>query len=162
MQAPIVISVFALCVSIAGFCLAFANYRRDRDDVKATCRFTVGYEGTDPHLLASVVNAGRRPVVLRMWGGTDKAGVWAGTMLNHDEGGRRLGEHERLDFPIVAQDVLCFVPEGDDVLYADLWFEDTLGRRHTMKGAKDALHKLLSDVPTASAANTTRQPRSVG
>lgn len=54
------------------------------------------------------------------------------------------------------------VSEGGDVIYADLWFEDTLGRRHPMKGANDALRELLSDVPTASAANTTRQPRSVG
>ena len=154
MQASIVISIFALCVSIASFGIAFANFRRDRGHVKAECSFTAGYDGQDPHLRASAVNAGRRPVVLRMWGGTDKAGVWAGSMLRYEEGGHRLGEHERLDFAITAQDVLQFVPEGDDVLYADLWFEDTLGRRHPMNGAKAALRELLADVPS--------KPRSLG
>jgi len=149
MQASIVISVFALCVSIASFGIAFANFRRDRGQVKAECRFTTGYEDQDPHLRASAVNSGRRPIVLRMWGGTDKAGVWAETMLRYEEGGHRLGEHERIEFTLTAQDVLCFAPDGDDVHYADLWFENTLGRRHPMKGAKAALRELFRDVPPA-------------
>ncbi len=145
-----VISVIAICLSIASFALGLANFFRDRGRVKAMCRFTTGYDGDDPHLLASVVNSGRRPVVLRMWGGTDKAGVWGGTMLKSAEGGHRLGEHERLDLTITAQEVLHFVPDGEDIIYANLWFEDTLGRRHQMKGAKAAIRELMSPAGTGS------------
>jgi hypothetical protein len=147
MQMPVIISIVALCISLASFCISFANFRRDRDNVLATCRFSSGYEEDDWHLQASVVNAGRRPVVLRMWGGTDKDGAWAATMLKSAEGGHRLGEHERLDFTITAQDVMHLMPDGDDIVYADLWFEDTLGRRHPMKGAKAALQKLFRPAP---------------
>ena len=57
---------------------------------------------------------------------------------------------------ITVHDALRVVPDGDDVLYADLWFEDTLGRSHPMKGTKDALRNLLSDVPSAPTSNRLR------
>jgi len=55
----------------------------------------------------------------------------------------RLGEHERHEFKLEKHDLLVATPDYD-VLIEDLWFEDTLGRRHIVAGAKANLAKLLA------------------
>ena len=141
MTASLIVSVVALCVSLTS--LGFSAYfgLRDRASLKAACKFTDRWEGSSASISVSIVNAGRRPVVLRTWAGVDKDGNWIGTFFGKDQGGLRLGEHERHDFRLMKDDCYAVTPD-EDVVFADLWIEDTLGRRHTVRDATANLAKL--------------------
>lgn len=64
-----------------------------------------------------IVNAGRRPIIMRLSGGEDSQGEWGGTYLDHEGGGVRLGEHEALERYIEKNDPLEFNPEGPDICH---------------------------------------------
>jgi hypothetical protein len=135
------LSLIALVISIGSLAASLYFNLRDRAKVEAKSKYYPGFEDGVPMIEMSVVNAGRRPVVLRMWGGTDSSGDWAGTMINSNEGGKRLAEHERYEVKLTRGDLIAFTPD-DDVVFVDLWFEDTLGRRHRVLNARDHARKL--------------------
>ena len=105
---------------------------RDRANIKTSSKFYPASEFSGASFDFTVINAGRRPIILRMRGGVDKDGDWVGTYLGKDQAGLRLGEHER--FEPTPYNVVTLV---------DLWVEDTLGRRYTIKDAKKNLASLL-------------------
>ena len=80
-------------------------------------------------------------MILRMWAGANKDGNYVGTFLGKGKAGLRLAEHERHDFTIFKEDLIGITPEND-VHFDDLWFEDTLGRRHFVKNAKANIQSL--------------------
>lgn len=130
-----IISVVALVVSIASVAFSFYFNYRDRARPKATSKFYPGHDYGLPHISVTIVNAGRRPFILRMWGGSDEKGEWVGTFLGEGKSGLRLGEHERHDLSLEKNDLLADTPDGG-ILFHDLWVEDSLGRRHPIKDAK--------------------------
>ena len=136
-----VVSIIALLVSLASLSATLYFNLRDRARVVAKSEFYEGYSGDVPSMSVSIVNAGRRPIVLRMWAGTDGKENWAGTMLNSKEGGQRLAEHERYDLHLTREDLVAFTPD-DNFVFSDLWVEDTLGRRYAVAQAKDNIRKL--------------------
>jgi hypothetical protein len=75
-----------------------------------------------------------------MWGGTDGK-EWSGSFFGNEKEGLRLGEHEMHDFSIDREGLFNPTPHVD-IVYADLWVEDTLGTRHKIKGAKANVAKL--------------------
>ena len=137
-----IISIFALLIS--GVSLGFSIYFnfRDRANIKTTSDFYPASESGPASVHFTVVNAGRRPIILRMRGGVDKNGGWIGTFLGKDQSGLRLGEHERLDHTMGKQSLFEQTPD-DLMTLADLWVEDTLGRRYPIKDAKKNLALLL-------------------
>ena len=127
--------IVALVVSVAGFWLSFANYRRDRPRLLATSRFSPGWEGLDPTVEVSIVNAGRRPVILRGLGRQGAGEAWSMTFFDSAAGGKRLGEHERCDITLRVGELVEQDPKAEfDIV--DLWVEDTLGARHGVKDAR--------------------------
>ena len=84
------------------------------------------------------MNHGRRPVILSMLGSKLSDGTWYGTYLK--DRAVRLGENEAFSKTIEYDDYVDVLIEGD--IPTDLWFEDTLGRRYKVKGAKEHLKKL--------------------
>src|SRR6266404_3009204 len=142
MERPEIISVLALLLSVIslGFSVYF-NFR-DRANIKTSSKFYAASEFGSASFHFTVVNAGRRPIILRMRGGVDKNGSWVGTHLGKDQTGLRLGEHERLDHSMKRDDLFEQTPD-DVITLVDLWVEDTLGRRYTIKDAKKNLALLL-------------------
>jgi hypothetical protein len=136
-----VISIVALLVSIAslGFSVFF-NFR-DRARLRTKSTFYPDNQYRSAHISFSVVNAGRRPIVLRMWGGIGTDGEWAGTALGKERSGLRLAEHECFDLSLEKDDLAESTPE-DVIEFQDLWVEDSLGRRHAIKDAKPNIQKL--------------------
>lgn len=130
------ISVIALLVSVASVCFSVYFNFRDRAHLKTK---SVYYDDPDeygsPVIKFDVVNAGRRPIVLRMWGGTEEGDKWTGTMLGTDGAGLRLAEHEVFEKRLHAADLEELTPDSE-VSFRDLWVEDSLGRRHSIKDAK--------------------------
>lgn len=140
---PIKISFVALIVSLVSLGLSAYFGLRDRASLRTGSSFTEGWEGASPSVVATIVNAGRRPVVIRMWAGAESEKNWVGTYMGVEERGLRMAEHERYDLRLSKEDLYATTPE-DDFWIADLWFEDTLGRRHKVKDAKANIAKLRS------------------
>lgn len=126
-------------ISALALIVSSLNYVRDRAWLQATCKFVQPPE-SNPYVYVHIVNKGRRPIILRMWGGTDGK-EWSGSFFGNEKEGLRLAEHEMHDFTIDREGLFNPTPYTD-IVYADLWVEDTLGRRHKIKGAKASLAKL--------------------
>ena len=129
------ISIVALLISLGSAAATIYFNLRDRARLVVKSTFYSGYDGEMPSMTVSVVNGGRRPAVLRMWAGTDGTKHWAGTLLNSSEGGLRLAEHERYELRLSKDDLTEVTPDHE-IVFTDLWFEDTLGRRHFVVDAK--------------------------
>lgn len=136
-----IISVLALLISAASLGTSIFSSLRDRARLVTSSQFQPAWDEDSAHVAVSVVNAGRRPVILRMWVGAESKDNWVGTYLGEEKVGLRLGEHERHEFKLEKHNLLEITPDGD-VSIQDLWFEDTLGRRHIVVGAKENLAKL--------------------
>lgn len=136
-----IISIIALLASFASLSASLYFNLRDRARIIAKSTYYPGRDGDAPSVAISVVNAGRRPIILRMLAGEDGKGEWVGTLLNPKESGYRLAEHERYDIRLLRDDLVAFTPD-DDVIFTNLWFEDTLGRRHSVAGARENTGKL--------------------
>jgi hypothetical protein len=138
-----ILAILAFVVSVTS--LSFSAYfgLRDRGRVRAESKFHPASEYTYARMAITLVNEGRRPIVLRMLVGTSEDGKWVGEYLGKKKGGLRLGEHERLDMNIEREDAVGMTAD-DDIVFADLWVEDSLGRRYRVKNAKDHLQKLLA------------------
>lgn len=136
-----IISVVALLVSIASLCSSFFFGLRDRARLVTGSRYLPLWEENPAHVCVSIVNAGRRPVILRMWVGAESTEKWEGHFLGEGTAGLRLGEHERYEFKLEQHDLHAVTPD-EDFQIEDLWFEDTLGRQHTVRDVRANLAKL--------------------
>ena len=126
-------------ISALALIVSSLNYFRDRAWLKATCKF-VQPPDENPYVYVRIVNKGRRPIILRMWGGSDGT-EWSGSFFGNEKEGLRLAEHEMHEFTIDREGLYNPTPEAD-IVYSDLWLEDTLGRRHKIKGAKGNVARL--------------------
>ena len=134
---PIYISIAALAVSIVSVVVSIYSSVRDRGRLKTGSVLYASHEGAfEPAIHIEAVNVGRRPLIIRMWGGSDDKGEYAGTPIEEDSGGKRLGEHERVEF-VLHRGNLGFFYDGNTVDFTELWFEDTLGRRYMIKKSRD-------------------------
>lgn len=132
----------ALAISLLSPLIAFSIGFRDRAVLRITSSYVTAWNDGNPYVHVHIVNQGRRPIILRMWAGVEASGVgWVGTFLGDYKAGLRLGEHEIFEFQLRRDDLYAVTPE-DDVIFSDLWVEDTLGRRHKVKDAKVNIAKL--------------------
>ena len=130
------IAIIIACISL--FWSIYLGYR-DRGNIKAISK--ISYNGPDSkyfHLQVKVVNCGRRPVILSMFGADYSDGTRGGTYIEKESG--RLTENEKYEITIRAGDSDTMSPDGEEAV--DFWFEDTLGRRYKVKNAKENLKKL--------------------
>jgi hypothetical protein len=144
----------ALLVSIVSIGISLYATLRDRVKIKA---FSNLY--TDPHhnphtwIVVTVVNHGRRTAVLTRFGGDFKGEGWQSTPLGDKGLGLHLAENEYHRIDLTPYGVLV----GGK--YVDLWFEDSLGRRHRVKNARKHLQEMnkifgLNKEPKATLNST--------
>ncbi len=138
------VSLVALGVACVSLCATLYFNLRDSARLKASSVYVPYWEETPAHIRISIVNAGRRPVILRMLVNAESKKKWVGTLLNKDNGGIRLGEHERYETKIERHELVQQTPD-EEVAINDIWFEDTLGRKHAVKNAKLSLKQLRAD-----------------
>lgn len=90
----------------------------------------------------SIVNAGRRPIVLRRFCKSDKREHWVCENIGDDTKGYQLGEHEGYELKLTENDLFDTVPEEGDLMEIDdLWFENFLGKRYPIKNARENLRQ---------------------
>ena len=135
-----VIASLALVVSVLSAGVTFYFHFRDRPDLILKSTFTSGYDPGTERIVISIVNAGRRPAILRMWAGEDAAGHWVGSYLGEGKAGLRLGENEHFDFSLPKHELWASTPDAE-IEFLDIWVEDSLGKRHRVKDAKANIAK---------------------
>ena len=130
------LSISALIVSIISLGGTFYFNIRDRMKVQATSKLYASHPDYDKaHLEIKVVNIGRRIAVLTLFGGDLENGRWQGEALGESEKGLHLAEHEFYKYKFYKDDILAVSPDFESN-YIELWFEDSLGRRHKVKDSK--------------------------
>ena len=137
-----IIAVFALVVSVSSLGFSIFVGLRDRSRLVATSRFSATSEYGPARLHISVVNAGRRPIVVRMLVAVCDDDDWFGDFLGDHKVGLRLGEHERHDITLEKSDLLG--GRESDLIATDFQIEDSLGRRHSVRDAKKHVGLLLA------------------
>ena len=53
-------------------------------------------------------------------------------------------ENERYDHTFSKEDIVSFHPDGEDIVYDELWVEDSLGIRHSIPKSREHIKKLLA------------------
>lgn len=141
--APIWISLAALVVSIGSLVVTGLNFRRDTARLKVTAEFYPDSSDGTPFIRVRMVNAGRRPVILRTIGGAD-GDRWAARYIDHAAGGKRLGEHEHYEHIFQPNDLWDYDhPEDPDPFrFTELWVEDSLGVRHLVPKSREFIEKM--------------------
>ncbi|MRW93919.1 hypothetical protein GJ699_28405 [Duganella sp. FT80W] len=135
----------ALILAILAAALGAANAWRDRAILVATCKHVKSISGGPGSIYVHIVNVGRRTTRVRMLAGSDNQGVWSGEYLDDDVSGLELTEHKMYETYLRRDDLYKFLPDGEIIVSADLWFEDTLKRRHKVKGARASIAALLAE-----------------
>ena len=113
----------------------------------ATASFTLDWDGFSAGVRVNIVNAGRRPIILREWVGAEtKLGrfkrreivEWA--IEYFEEGkGITLTEGQTHSFRLELSDLVKTLPNDVVVVMDDIWIQDTLGRRHNIKKSRDSV-----------------------
>ena len=161
---PIIISITAALVSLTS--LGFSIYFGLRDRAKLRTSCTLYHPNPDlpwpyPSLSVRVVNAGRRTIVLRNLGGFYGDGRRSSSeSLDHEKGGRRLGEHESFERTIryEADDYTILYLSSEEPEYLrELWVEDTLGQRTTIRNSREAIAGFWKLVRAERARNVAEK-----
>lgn len=140
-----ILSSVALVASLGSLSVSAFVAFRDCPRLKITSRYMAASGYGPNRIVLTLVNKGRRPVILRLLGGTSEVGKWSATFLAQEKGGLRLGEHERYEHTIEKEDTVSFDLDSDDnCLFGCLWVEDSLGNRHQVPNSRELINNLWS------------------
>lgn len=140
-----IVSTIALAISFGSFGVAVYNSFRDRPRLKVTSTLYDGSHGEPVHIQVEVVNAGRRPLILRLLGGDGSGNSWGGKHIEYEKGGLRLGEHEHHAFTIEKKDAVLYDPDdGPEETFKRMWIQDSLGNRYPIPKSSEYIGKLFS------------------
>lgn len=156
MSISIGLSIAALLVSLVSVSFSIYFNAREKARLKVVSRVYRGDDREAPSIAITAINVGRRPLILRMWGGTDDQKKWAGTFLGEGKQGLRLDEHERFDLALGNCDLGLF-HEDAVIEFTHLWFEDNLGRRYQIKGSRKHIKEFWSFWKARNELEASRQ-----
>ena len=139
----------AIVLSIAALVLSILNYRRDRATLQVTSTYSEGWQAYDAGIHISIVNTGRRPIILdtlvyveygRRRFGLRTIANSLGRFFDH-ENGLTLTERQKHKIWLSAPELNLNCE--DEILEADdLWVTDTLHHRHKIKDIRKNVAKL--------------------
>lgn len=139
------LSLVAILISIASFFIAARSAFLDRTRLKVSSVFHEADEWGPAQVVVTIINKGRRPAILRLFGGTDANGIGSGEFFDHEKGGLRLAENERYERTVRRDDTRTMHPNDADILFEMLWVEDSLGMRHDVPNSREYIKKLWAD-----------------
>ncbi len=143
-----ILAIIALCVSGASLVLSICALLRERDRLRATSKFHPAHRGHPPSIELEAVNEGRRPIVLVALV-KDFADGSSTAMPLGEGSGIRLDEKEKFSegLYITDPDFLC---NEEGCAATDLWFKDSVGRRYTIRNAREHLEQLIKNEASPS------------
>ena len=135
------IALGALLVALGSLCLSGFSFFFDRVRLKATCKI---YNHDSPFLEIKIHNCGRRVATLTKFGGTLSDGHWVAHYLGEKNQYIRIEENHFHREELTYSDFQHFDEQKNDVFYyKNLWFEDSLGKRHKVKKSKHIIKQFL-------------------
>ncbi len=138
-----ILSIIAIIVSILSLFIAWYFNYRDKAKLVTFAKYYEENPNYDrAHIEIKIVNCGRRPTILTMFGGDLKDGGWYATYLGKEKKGIRLTEHEKYETSIYIEDLHIIDPDGNESYYINLWFENTLGQRFLVSKSENLIEKL--------------------
>jgi len=143
------LAISALGISLLSFAVAARNTFYDRPRLSVTSRCIEESDYGQARIIVTLVNKGRRPVILRLFGGYDASGRYGGTYLKGTDGGQRLGEHELHEIVVTKNDTVFMGPD-EDLEFEVLWVEDSLGIRHEVPKSREYIKRLWTKEPSAT------------
>ncbi|MBI2286988.1 MAG: hypothetical protein HYU79_06050 [Nitrosomonadales bacterium] len=139
------LSSAALFVSVVSLGVSIFYSQKDQMRLKAESKYFSGHPDYDrPHLNIRVINHGRRIAILRLFGGNTADGGWQGTVIGDQKRGLYLNEHEFYETKFYIEDIEATSPDSESE-FVELWFEDSLGRRHKVKNSKKHIQHLKKE-----------------
>jgi hypothetical protein len=139
------ISVLVPIIAVCAVALTAYFGFRDRARLRATTRFFPASEHNPIRIVVTLANAGRRPMILRLLGGSDSDGKESSQFLGDPKSGLRLGENERHVVTLEKEDLVSFHQDAEGIFLESLWVEDSLGRRHQLRYAKANIKRVWSN-----------------
>ncbi len=148
------IATAAFLFSVASF---YVSWKGERPRLKITCHTYLEHEGYGPpRILVRVVNVGRRPVILRIYGGYDTKKESGGSFFDYEKGGVRIEEHEAHEFSYMPEDLVLQTP--DDIIELErLYVEDSTGIRHSVPASKADVKALLDTLKSSGSSPAQTQ-----
>ena len=140
----------AIATSLLSLSVACVNSYRDRAVLKVTSTYSEDWEGFHACVRINIVNTGRRPIILSRWVGAEtkrgrlgrrSVSNWMGTYFDPKDA-LTLGEHQPHTFQLESDEILDMLPDGEVVVFDDMWIMDTVGRRHKIKGIRENIASL--------------------
>ena len=135
------IALSALVIACAGLGHSFFIGQRDKEKLRARSRFFPKYKDEndekihDARISIEAVNTGRRLIILTGLGASYDDNNSRTMYLGKHPDGIELKEKQR--YPVDSSDVDFLIVDMQSGAGAiDFWFEDSLGNKHRVKGAK--------------------------
>ena len=129
-------AVAALIVASISLIVSSFVALRDRARLRVRSRLIEASEFGPAKILVTLVNMGRRAMIIRSVGGSNSKGRTISEYLEYEKGGLRLGERETYEHRFDRDDTVAFPADGDEILLEWLWIEDSLGIRHKVPKSK--------------------------
>ena len=141
METSLIISIIAIIISVFAAISSFYFQFRDKVKLKTSLnRYEYIPEFNDrARLTIKIVNKGRRPALLTLFGGNLANNGWVGSGLGEEDKFIRLSESEFYERDFYKEDIEQITPEMDYPEFVDLWFQDSLGNRHIIKGSRNGI-----------------------
>lgn len=140
------IAVSALVISVLSFATSVYFGLLDRVRIKAVSKL-YNMDSEFPFLEVKVVNLGRRVAILPTFGGKLDDGTSISAGIGKDGQGIRLAENEYHVERLNRDELRQVDPfTGDMHEYEELYFEDSLGRCHTVRHSRRDIAKLKATI----------------
>jgi hypothetical protein len=138
------IAVSALIISVLSFATSMYFGLLDRVRIKAVSKlYNMDPEFGPSFLEVKAINCGRRVTILTTFGAKLDDGSCVSTYIGKDGQGIRLAENEYHVEKLKMSDLKQVDPSTGDIReYEELYFEDSLGRRHTVRHSRQDIARL--------------------
>jgi hypothetical protein len=164
MSPSAIISISAIVISLTSLGFSIYVAMRDRPRLKASC--VLYHPNPDlpwpyPSVGIRAVNTGRRIVILTKLGRYYGKNRSASELLDHEKGGRRLGENEIYERTLrndLEDYTMLYYRSEEPENIEELWFEDTLGRKHAVRHSRKVLHRFWEMVREERTRQKTTKP----
>ncbi|UDF33796.1 UNVERIFIED_ORG: hypothetical protein LHJ69_14360 [Shinella sp. XGS7] len=153
-----IIAIAALAVSALSLIISAVMAWNDRPRLRVESTYSRGFEDSEESMVVHLVNVGRRPVVLVLYGGSEAPTSWRERLWPRK---RRwsanyfnpnplvLEEQRHHELRITKHDTIGFIPNGRDIWFNTMWVSDSRKRRYEIPGAREHIKKLW-EKPKAS------------
>ncbi len=155
MTLAVLVSAFALLVSLGSLYISYRNFKNDQGTLDAKCRLLWIGEEQDKigGLKVTIINNGKRPMIIHSIGGYSLNKKFGAHLVHSnfppeagEHRGYRLGELDRYETKYYDTQDFIFIPPGNDDPFeiTELWVEDILGRRFKVKDSKKNIAKFVT------------------